>query len=81
VRDIEPETIDLSAFDVELDPRRVPTFGTIVEGEDSKKKNKRRAPTSAEDDYRPPPPPGSDGGFAPPPPPSSTPTSDTFGDW
>ncbi len=82
VRDIEPETIDLSAFDVELDPRRVPTFGTIVEGEDSKKKNKRRAPTSADDDYRPPPPPGSDGGdFAPPPPPSSAPTSDTFGDW
>ena len=81
VSDIEPETIDLSAFDVELDPRRVPTFGTIVEGEESKKKNKRRAPTSADDDYRPPPPPGSDGGFAPPPPPSSTPTNDTFGDW
>ncbi len=82
IRDIEPETIDLSAFDVELDPRRVPTFGTIVEGEDSKKKNKRRAPTSAEDDYRPPPPPGSGGGdFAPPPPPSSAPTNDTFGDW
>ena len=78
---IEPVAVDLSAFDVELDPRRVPTFGSIVEG-DTKKKKKRRGGRHGIvdgdlDDYRPPPP-SSDGGDAPPPPP---PASDTFGDW
>lgn len=79
---IEPVAVDLSAFDVELDPRRVPTFGSIVEGDTKKKKKKRRGGRhgivdSDLDDYRPPPP-SSDGGDAPPPPP---PASDTFGDW
>ncbi|MCR9244043.1 MAG: CCA tRNA nucleotidyltransferase [bacterium] len=78
---IEPPAMDLSAFDVELDPKRVPTFGTIVEG---KGRPKRRAPRVREDgqeDYKPPPPPGT-GGDAPPPPTSNKPDDpDTFGDW
>ena len=76
---IEPPPLDLSAFDVELDPRRVPTFGSIVEG---KGRPKRRGPRVPEDDeYRPPPPPGGLTGpeTKPPPPPSQEP--DTFGDW
>ena len=75
---LEPPAMDLSAFDVELDPKRVPTFGTIVEG---KKRTKRRSPRVRDDgtdDYKPPPPPGSDD-KPPPPPPSDD--SDTFGDW
>ena len=80
---IEPVAVDLSAFDVELDPRRVPTFGTIVEGDTKKKKKKRRGGRHGIvdgdlDDYKPPPP-SSDGGDAPPPPPA--PGADTFGDW
>ncbi len=78
---IEPAPMDLTAFDVELDPKRVPTFGTIVEG---KGRPKRRAPRVREDgvdDYKPPPPPGS-GPSAPPPPDQGKPDdSDTFGDW
>jgi hypothetical protein len=76
---IEPAALDLSAFDVELDPKRVPTFGSIVEGKDRPKKRPPRLPDTT-DDYKPPPPPGSDKGPAsPPPPPSDSP--DTFGDW
>jgi hypothetical protein len=76
---IEPPPLDLSAFDVELDPRRVPTFGSIVEG---KGRPKRKGPRVPEDDYRPPPPPGgSPGPDAPPPPPPSSSEPDTFGDW
>ena len=76
---IEPIAQDLSAFDVELDPKRVPTFGSIVEG---KGRPKRRGPRITErgDDYKPPPPPGADAppGAAPPPPRQE---DDTFGDW
>ncbi|MFK7740043.1 MAG: polynucleotide adenylyltransferase PcnB [Planctomycetota bacterium] len=84
---IEPVNLDLSAFDVELDPKRVPTFGSIVEG---KSRPKRRGPRMADregDDYRPPPPPGGGGGDTPgkdgtpPPPPPSSGDDDTFGDW
>jgi poly(A) polymerase len=79
VETIEPTALDLSAFDVELDPKRVPTFGTIVEGRTQKKR--ARVPTAKEvEDYRPPPPPGEDS--APPPPPRGpTGNPDTFGDW
>jgi len=76
---IEPIAQDLSAFDVELDPKRVPTFGSIVEG---KGRPKRKGPRVSDkgDDYRPPPPPGTDGSpSAPPPPPPAD--DDTFGDW
>ncbi|MBK8098100.1 MAG: polynucleotide adenylyltransferase PcnB [Planctomycetes bacterium] len=77
---IEPPPLDLTAFDVELDPKRVPTFGSIVEG---KGRPKRRAPRlpddSGIDDYKPPPPPG--GGDAPPPAPPPEREPDTFGDW
>ena len=76
---IEPIAQDLSAFDVELDPKRVPTFGSIVEG---KGRPKRRGPRLADkgtDDYRPPPPPGDSG--AAPPPPAPPRDDDTFGDW
>ena len=31
---IEPVSLDLSAFDVELDPKRVPTFGSIPDPDD-----------------------------------------------
>jgi hypothetical protein len=75
---IEPLPLDLSAFDVELDPKRVPTFGSIVEGKGRPKKKGPRLP-DADDDYRPPPPPGSD--QAPPPPPPRSDDDDTFGDW
>ncbi|HEB52820.1 MAG TPA: hypothetical protein ENI87_06160 [bacterium] len=75
---IEPVNLDLSAFDVELDPKRVPTFGSIVEG---KGKPKRRGPRVRDDDYKPPPPPGLDGTPGAPPPPPPPDDSDTFGDW
>ena len=75
---IEPAALDLSAFDVELDPKRVPTFGSIVEGK-GRPKRRPRLPEDT-DDYKPPPPPGSDNGPAPPPPPASD-APDTFGDW
>ena len=75
---IEPAALDLSAFDVELDPKRVPTFGSIVEGKGRPKRKGPRVPDDV-DDYRPPPPPGSDA--PPPPPPPSNDAPDTFGDW
>ncbi len=78
IETIEPEAVDLSAFDVELDPKRVPTFGSIVEGH-SKKKKARNVPSPESDSYKPPPPPGSDGDSSPPPPPPAG--NDTFGDW
>jgi poly(A) polymerase len=77
---IEPPPLDLSAFDVELDPKRVPTFGSIVEGQ--RKKKRTRLPEEGMDDYRPPPAPGVLPGLdAPPPPPPSTEPDDSFGDW
>lgn len=77
---IEPPPLDLSAFDVELDPKRVPTFGSIVEGQ--RKRRKSRLPEEGMDDYRPPPAPGTLPGLdAPPPPPPTTEPDDSFGDW
>ena len=77
---IEPVAQDLSAFDVELDPKRVPTFGSIVEGQKRPKRRGPRLTNKGGDDYRPPPPPGTDAApTAPPPPPSND--DDTFGDW
>ncbi len=76
IETIEPAAMDLSAFDIELDPKRVPTFGTIVEGEPGRKK-RPRLPSPENDEYRPPPPP-TEGGVAPPPP---RPADDSFGDW
>ena len=76
---IEPIAQDLAAFDVELDPKRVPTFGSIDEG---KGRPKRKGPRVSDkgDDYRPPPPPGTGSSpSAPPPPPPAD--DDTFGDW
>ncbi|MGE3174873.1 MAG: polynucleotide adenylyltransferase PcnB [Planctomycetota bacterium] len=74
---LEPKQLDLSAFDIELDPKRVPTFGSIVEGKSRPKRRGPRLPDEGRDDYKPPPPPGGDGpDDAPPPPPD-----DTFGDW
>jgi hypothetical protein len=78
---IEPTTLDLSAFDVELDPKRVPTFGSIVEGKGRPKKRSPRVPEDGVDDYKPPPPPGSDLGPSAPPPPPADDTPDSFGDW
>jgi poly(A) polymerase len=79
---IEPAALDLSAFDVELDPKRVPTFGSIVEGKGQKKRRAPRVPEDGVDDYRPPPPPADvGGGPAAPPPPPPVDTPDTFGDW
>jgi poly(A) polymerase len=78
---IEPAALDLSAFDVELDPKRVPTFGSIVEGKGRPKRRGPRVPGDGVDDYKPPPPPGQSGGPAPPPPPPEGDTPDTFGDW
>ncbi|MEO0481072.1 MAG: polynucleotide adenylyltransferase PcnB [Planctomycetota bacterium] len=73
VQTIEPESIDTSAFDVELDPRRAATFGALVEGQ-GKRKNPRAIGTG--DDYRPPKLDEDDDKGSPPPPPS-----DVFGDW
>ena len=76
---IEPVAQDLSAFDVELDPKRVPTFGSIVEGKERPKRRGPRLTNKGTDDYRPPPPPGSD---APPSsPPAQRSDDDSFGDW
>ncbi len=82
---IEPAAIDVSAFDVELGPRDVPTFGVIIEDSDAprggrkKKRAPRSTPPEADDSYRPPPPPGTDP--APPPPPPPPADDDEFGDW
>lgn len=76
---IEPVAQDLSAFDVELDPKRVPTFGSIVEGQKRPKRRGPRLTNKGGDDYRPPPPPGADGAPAAPPP--APRDDDTFGDW
>ena len=79
VETLEPEGVDLSAFDVELDPRRVASFGAIVEGQGGGDKKRRKVPQSPPDrdvDYKPPPPPQSDPDLPPPPPPR-----DDFGDW
>ncbi|GAB4143634.1 MAG: hypothetical protein Fur0037_11320 [Planctomycetota bacterium] len=73
---IEPARIDLSAFDAELDPKHVLTFGSIVEGGRKKKQRPARAARDGMDDYRPPPPPGQD--LDPLPPPREP---DEFGDW
>ena len=75
---IEPPPLDLTAFDIELDPKRVPTFGSIVEGKGRPKRRPPRMPDEGRDDYKPPPPPGQgdDPSNAPPPP-----VDDTFGDW
>ncbi len=79
---IEPASLDLSAFDVELDPKRVPTFGSIVEGKGRPKRRGPRIMDEQNDSYRPPPPP-SDGSSSPNSPPPAPPTDgpDTFGDW
>ena len=65
--------------DVELDPKRVPTFGSIVEGQKRPKRRGPRLTNKGGDDYRPPPPPGADGAPAAPPP--APRDDDTFGDW
>lgn len=78
VKTVEPEPVDISAFDVELGPKRVPTFTTIVEGQDqpTRKRRRPRVPGEETDTYKPPPPPGTDKGDEPPPP-----DDDVFGDW
>ncbi len=79
VKTVEPEPVDVSAFDLELDPKRVPTFTTIVDGADQAKKRRRpRVSRDETDTYKPPPPPGTGEGDQPPPPP---PDDDVFGDW
>lgn len=78
---IEPPSLDLSAFDVELDPKRVPTFGSIVEGKGRPKKRNPRVMDGETDGYRPPPPPGGDDKPDAPPPPPPAEGPDTFGDW
>lgn len=80
VQMVEPELVDVSAFDMELDPSRVPTFTTFVEGEEGARKQRRRPrlPREEADTYKPPPPPGTDSGDSPPPPPAD---DDVFGDW
>ncbi|MEC7583836.1 MAG: polynucleotide adenylyltransferase PcnB [Planctomycetota bacterium] len=72
---IEPEPMDVSAFNVELDPKRVPTFGSIVEGKRPSKRRSPRLPDKGKDDYKPPPPPAKNGPDTPPP------DTDSFGDW
>ncbi len=78
VETIEPEAFDVSVFDREIDSRRVPTFGVLVDEGAAKKR--RRAPRDQDDDYRPPPAPGSEPG-PPPPPPKPSEGDDTYGDW
>lgn len=73
VETIEPVAPDVSTFDMELDPKRVPSFGSIVEGKS--KRRRAKVPSDGDgDEYKPPPPP-TPGGDAPPP------DDDTFGDW
>jgi poly(A) polymerase len=79
VEEIVPELVDTTAFDVELDAKRPPSFGTPLEG--AQKKKKRRLPTGLEeDDYKPPLPPGEDAAPPPPPGPAGG-DGGTFGDW
>ncbi|MEE2888615.1 MAG: hypothetical protein VX951_14390, partial [Planctomycetota bacterium] len=74
---LEPEAIDVSAFDRELGHREIPRFDTIVEDAGGVSKPKRRVKIRDDDAYKPPPPPGT-GDAAPPSPP---PKDDTYGDW
>ena len=78
VKTLEPEHVDLSAFDIELDPKRVPTFTSIVEGKGHDKKKRPRLPKDDDDTYKSPPPPGTQPDDTPPPPPAD---DDVFGDW
>lgn len=75
---IEPEAIDVSAFDRELGHREVPRFDTIVEDPEGTSKSKRKVKIRDDDAYKPPPPPG--GGDAPPAAPPANPDG-VFGDW
>lgn len=79
---IEPEKFDVSAFDVELDPKRVPTFGAIVEADSHGKKKRKQVPRvppgEGSEDYKPPPPPSPSTDPQPTPPPDR---DDEFGDW
>ena len=76
---LEPEAIDVSAFDRELGHREVPRFDTIVEDTAASNKTKRRVKIRDDDAYKPPPPPGSGSSDAPPSAPP--PKDDVFGDW
>ena len=79
VATLEPEDVDTTAFDIELDPKRVASFGAMIEGQGKKK---RRMPLSPEeDDYRPPPIDAPGGVAPPPPPPPASSDDDLFGDW
>ena len=75
---IEPEAIDVSAFDRELGHREVPRFDTIVEDPEGASKSKRRVKIRDDDAYKPPPPPG--GSDAPPAGPPAN-SDGVFGDW
>ncbi len=76
VETLEPAALDVTAFDVELGPRDVPTFGVIIEEGGAKRKRRApRVPPEGDDEYRPPPPPSNE------PEPPAPPSSDEFGDW
>ena len=81
---LEPESVDLTAFEVELDPTRAPTFGAGVESQQRKKSPIRKILLEEDKEpYKPPPPPDLDPNAAPPAP-TEGPESgggDTFGDW
>ena len=82
VKVLEPETVDRSVFDVELDPTRIASFGAFAEGQQKKKRPVLRPLLEDDKDpYKPPPPPD----LAPPPPaPEAGPDEgggSSFGDW
>ncbi len=76
VKTLEPEGVDLTAFDIELNPRQVPSFGSIVETPGSKRKRVSPPPNEEADNYKPPKP--SDSTPDAPPPADD---DDVFGDW
>lgn len=82
---IEPELVDRTAFEVELDPTRAPTFGAGVENQTRKKSPIRRVLLEEDKDpYKPPPPPDLNPSGAPPPvqdEPEAGGGGGTFGDW
>jgi poly(A) polymerase len=77
---IEPAPVDLSMFERELDPRRVVSFGALIDENDRRSKRKRAARPGLADDLVPyKPPPVGEGGPTPPPPPP--PPDEQYGDW
>ena len=80
----EAPDFDRSILEQPMDPREVPSFGALVEGNKGPKRKRPSRITVEEelgDPYRPPPVHSDSDGPPPPPPPAPPSDHDVFGDW